>query len=255
MTPQDALIELLDRVGASGGAALHLTTDELSRWPSQAVQSMQAARLLSKARPAASVVCPGCERECFMPVHVVAAEDRPAAIFVVCDKRDDINRVPVLRECVEQWQASGNAVADLLAGLLELRRPDRDVPQTGRWDVGLLKGAKLSAHLVLVAGDELVLTVAGHSIPLVDVLGFSSAEFKVDRRTLVRRVDQPVAGGGDEESAKQRRERLRMRVSNLRSKGAKAFLKTVAAEENISIPRLKQLLAEEPPPPTSRIRR
>jgi hypothetical protein len=255
MTPQDALVELLARVGASGGAEVYLTTEDLNRWPSVAVQAMQVARLLSNARPAESVVCPGCERECAMPVHVTAAEDRVPAIFVVCDKREDINRVPIPRESVEQWQASGDAVADLLASLLELRRPDRGVGQAGRWNVGLLKGAKHSAHLVLVAGNELVLAVAGHSIALVDVLELAGCDFMVDRKALIHRVHRPVAGGGDEESAAQRRARLRKRVSSLRSKGAKAFLKTVAEEENISIPRLKQLLAEEPPPPTSRTRR
>ena len=255
MTPQDALVALLDRVGASSGAALHLTTDELNRWPAEAVQAIKAAMLLSKARPAGSVVCPGCERECVMPVHVVAADHRAPAIFVLCDKRDDINRVPIPFECVEQWQASGDAVAELLARLLELRRPDGGVGKAGRWDVGLLKGAKHSAHLLLIAGDELVLTVAGHSVPLVDVLELVDCDFKVDRKALIHRVDRPVAGGGDVESAAQRRERLRKRVSSLRSKGVKAFLKTVAEEENISIPRLKQLLGEEPPRPTSRIRR
>ncbi len=65
---------------------------------------------------------------------------------------------------------------------------------------------------------------------------------------MTRLVDQPVAGAGDEESAAQRRERLKKRVQAVKAKGTKAFLKTVAEEEGISSSRLKQLLREEPEP-------
>jgi hypothetical protein len=55
-------------------------------------------------------------------------------------------------------------------------------------------------------------------------------------------VDKPVAGAGDIESAAQRRARLAKLVREERAKGNRAFLKTVAAKEGISISRLKQLL-------------
>jgi hypothetical protein len=94
MTPQAALIELLDRVGTRNGAAVLVSEHELSQWPSTAVAAMKARGLLAKARPASSAVCLGCERECVMPVHTPPTTTRHPATFIVCDKRSDINCVP-----------------------------------------------------------------------------------------------------------------------------------------------------------------
>jgi hypothetical protein len=245
MTPEAALVELLERVGAQHGAAGIVSDNELSAWPSAAVAAMKAQGLLTKARPATSAICPGCERECVMPVHVLTDKAREPAAFIVCDKRSDINRVAVPVRCLEQWQVSGDSIAALLSGLLGLHSSGASGTDAARWEVGMLKGAKHSSHLVLVADGKLALSLAGHSIPLADVLTLESDAFKVDRRTLTRLVDQPVAGAGDVESAAHRRERLKKRVQAVKNKGTKAFLKTVAEEEGITVSRLKQLLREE----------
>lgn len=245
MTPQATLVELLERVGARHGATVFVSNHELSEWLSAAVAAMKAQGLLTKARPATSTVCPGCERECVMPVHVLADKARGPAAFIVCDKRSDINRVPVPVSCLEQWQASGDSVAAVLADLLGLHRSGASSTDVARWEVGMLKGAKHSSHLVLVADGTLTLSLAGHSLPVVDVLTLEGDAFKVDRRALTRLVDRPVAGAGDVESARHRRERLKRRVQVVKNKGVKAFLKTVAEEEGITVSRLKQLLREE----------
>jgi hypothetical protein len=66
---------------------------------------------------------------------------------------------------------------------------------------------------------------------------------------LAHLVDKPIAGAGDPESAMQRRARLKKRVQSEKDKGTIAFLKIVAEEERISVPRLKQLLNHEPGSP------
>lgn len=251
MTPEDALIELLDRVSALQGASALISADELTQWPAEAVAAMKTQKLITRARPASRTVCPGCEEECVMPVHTIPASSGDPALFVVCDKRDDTSRIPVSVARLEQWQASGDSIADLLAGLLDLHRPRMSSSSGGRWEIGVFRGAKHSSHLVLLAGNTLTLNLAGHSIALPEVLALDGDTFKVDKRRLTRLVDQPVAGAGEEESAVQRRERLKKRVNELKAKGVKAFLKTVAEEEGISIPRLKQLLKEDSKPAKS----
>jgi hypothetical protein len=201
MTPEAVLVELLERVGARNGAAVLVGEHELNEWPSAAIAAMKSQFLLTKARPASSAVCPGCERECLMPVHVLTDKRREPEAFIVCDKRSDINRVPVPVSCLEQWQASGDSIAKLLSGLLGLHHTGAGGVDAARWEVGMLKGAKHSSHVVLVAGGKLILSLAGHSVPLADVLALEGNAFKVDRRTLTRLVDQPVAGAGDVESA------------------------------------------------------
>ncbi len=246
MTPYAALRELLARAGASKSAAVLISEEELDNWPSAVVAAMKAKKLLVKTRPAVSAVCPGCEQECVMPVHTPLDGSRTPRPFIVCDKRSDINRVGVPIGRLEQWQASGTLIADLIVGLLGLPRPDSNDSSAGRWEIGVFKGAKYSSHLVLLADGRLTLNLAGHSIELAEVLTPESNGFKLDKGRLVRLVDRPVAGAGDPESAVERRARLKKRVQAEKAKGTKAFLKTVAEAEHISVSRLKQLLVQLP---------
>lgn len=249
MTPLDALLELLERIGAGNGAAVLVSEEELSKWPAEAIRGLKAHKLLVKASPATTVVCPGCEQECTMPVNTVSAEAGKAVAFVVCDKRDDINRVAVPSRRLEQWRASGASIAALITGLLGLRCTDAGDTSSGRWEVGMFKGRKHSSHMILSADGQLTLNLAGYSIALTDILTLEDDRFKLDKQTLIHLVDKPVAGAGDVESAAQRRGRLKKRVQAEKTKGNKAFLKTVSEEEGISVSRLKQLL-KEPAKPT-----
>lgn len=123
MTPQDVLAELLARVGASKGQGVFIGAQELSEWPAAAVATMKAHKLLVKARPAASVVCPACERQCVMPVHVIPAQACAARAFVVCDKRSDISRVNVPIAHLEQWKVSGDISPASVAQALGIPLP------------------------------------------------------------------------------------------------------------------------------------
>lgn len=248
MTPDAALVELLARVGASRGAGILISEEELGQWPTIAVKAMKANGLLVKARPAASAVCPGCEQECVMPVHTLPAGPGKSRSFIVCDKRSDINRVDVPTDRLEQWQVSCAAITELISDSLGIRRPEVEATSPGRWEIGIFKGKKHSSHLVLLADGRLTLSFAGHSMALSDVLALENEGFALDKEILTNLVDRPVAGAGDKESATQRRARLKKRVQAEKNKGNEAFLKTVAAEEGISVTRLKQLLTTESKP-------
>ena len=176
------------------------------------------------------------------------AGSRKPQPFIVCDKRSDINRVGVPISRLEQWQASGTSIAELITGLLGLPRPDSGASSAGRWEIGVFKGAKRSSHLVLLADGKLTLSLAGHSIALAEVLTLEGSGFKLDKRAMALLVDRPVASAGDAESATQRRTRLTKRVQAERDRGTKPFLKTIAEEEGISLSRLKQLLSKSSEP-------
>lgn len=200
MTQEDAFIELIDRVAALQGASTLINADELAQWPGEAVAAMKAQQLITRARPASSAVCPGCEEECVMPVHTIPVSSGEPALFIVCDKRDDIDRVPVPHAQLEQWQVSGDSIAELLAGLLDLQPPSMGNSSAGRWEIGMLKGTKHSSPLVLVADGTLNLSLANHSIPLTQVLALDGNVLKADRHALLRALDgderQPSAGVG-----------------------------------------------------------
>ena len=244
MTPQCALLELLQRLGATQGALILIDEAELSQWPSTAVAAMKSQHLIVKGRPAASAICPGCERECVMPVHTLPATTGSPAAFIVCDKRSDINRVMVPMKALEQWHASGDSVAGLVADLLALQRPEVSEPNAARWEIGLFRGQVHASHIVLKADGALTLALAGHSIALEEVIELEDDRLSIDARRLTRLVDSPVSGGGDAESYAQRRARLKKRVREVKALGIRGFLRSVAAEERISVSRLKQLLTD-----------
>lgn len=246
MTAEDALIELLNRVAALQGGSALISAHELAQWPDVAVATMKAKKLIKRVRPASSIVCPGCEEECVMPVHANPISSGEPVLFIICDKRDDISRVPVPSAELERWQASGDTVADLLATLLGLQRTSM-VSSPDRWEVGVFRGVKHASHLALLAGEKLTLTLSGHSIALSEALTLDGDTFKVDSRRLTSLVDHPVASAGDVESAEHRRERITNRVNELKAKGVKAFLKTVAEEEGLSTSRIKQLIRKDYP--------
>ena len=248
MTPEAVLIELLERVAALPGEIVLISAGELNRWPTEAVETMEENNLIRKTRPATSVVCDECEEECIRPVQTIHTPSGEPDVFLVCEKRGDVNRVLVPISRLEQWQTSGTLIAELLSDLLGLRRPASNNTTTDRWEIGMLKGKKHSSHLVLVAGENLALTFAGHSIPITDVLAFENNQISIDKRKITRLVDQPVAGAGDVESATQRRDRLKQRVQEEKAKGTKAFLKIVAEEEGFSTTRLKQLIKDDSKP-------
>ena len=118
MKPVDTLIELLDRVGANQGATVLVNDNELRQWPSEVVKAMQSQRLVTKARPASSAICPGCELQCVMPVHNMPAAEGSAVSFIVCDKRSDTNRVPVSASRLTQWQCNAELVCGFIAACL-----------------------------------------------------------------------------------------------------------------------------------------
>jgi len=236
---------VLDRLAAAAGETAQFSERELAEWPAAALARLKAEGLLVKGPPADTLTCPGCEEDCLMPVEIATTSSGTLRAFVVCDKRDDVARVAIARDLLEQWTCSPERVADMLARLLGIRRSSSD--STGRrWDVGLLKGTKQNgAHVVLGIENELRLTIAGHSLPVADVLELGEKGLSIERRALLRCVDNPVAGAGTKESADQRKARLRKRRDELRAAGVHNFNQVLAEEEGRSVERIKQLLKEE----------
>lgn len=187
MTHQAIVIELLGRVGANQGAAVLVNDDELSRWPSTAVNAMKSQKLISKARPASSSICPGCERECVMPIHTLPVKVGAPASFIVCDKRSDINRVPVPTERLTLWQCNVNAVCGFVAASLGLRRSDKQTDSADLWEIGIAAGDKRSQMLCLQANGELVLVAGSNMVPLAEFIEYHDGGYMLDG-TMVRRL-------------------------------------------------------------------
>lgn len=188
MTPQAALIELLARVGAQGGAVL-VTAAELAQWPAPAVTALKKQKLLTRASPATSAVCPGCENECVMPVHNRARSDGTVASFIVCDKRDDTQQVPILADQLQQWRCDVSAVCQFVATSLELRQSAQQVSSDTLVNIGMVIGGKRTQMLALRLQHELALMAGNSTIPLADLVSFEDGSFAVDAVMVRQMVD------------------------------------------------------------------
>jgi hypothetical protein len=189
MTPEAALIELLGRVGARLGESVTVSTEELSQWPTAAVSALKSQGLLLKARSAKSVVCPGCEQGCSMPVHTLTRANAPAAYFVVCDKRSDTNRVPVPAARLALWRCDAQAVCGFIAASLGLQQTTVQPSEDGLLPIGIARGNKRTQMLCLRVQGHLALVVGTDAMPLADVIGFENGGFTLDRPVIHQMVD------------------------------------------------------------------
>ena len=239
--PDSFLADLLDRVAAQDGKPVFLTEEELAEWPASLVTVLQKHGFLRKAAPSNSAPCDGCEELCVMPVF--PASD--GSSFIICDKRDDIHRVKIPASRLRRWKTSLPIIASALAQLMDLRPSSSDLLDgSRRVNVGVFRGQLHSAHIDLLVADDgqLLISLAGHEAPLIEVLRIREDDILVDRGRLTYLVDNPAGPAGGRETAQQRRERLIRRVEELKSQGVRGFLKQVAAEEGISDSTLKGII-------------
>jgi len=142
-----------------------------------------------KARPAASVICPGCERGCVMPVHTLPATTGRMLSFIVCDKRSDINRVPVPPEALWQWQCTAELVSAFVSSELGLHSTIKQSDDKGIWEIGMVCGDKRSQMLCLETSGTLNLVVEKSSVPLAELIEFHDGAYSLDAAPIRRLVD------------------------------------------------------------------
>ena len=72
-------------------------------------------------------------------IPAAPAPDTPHC-FIVCDKRDDINRVPVEPDRLTQWQSTPDTACDFVADCLGLRPSRRRTGRTLVMEIGMAAG-------------------------------------------------------------------------------------------------------------------
>ncbi|NTV13948.1 MAG: hypothetical protein HGA96_08490 [Desulfobulbaceae bacterium] len=189
MTPEAVLIEILGRLGASQGATVLVNDAELQQWPAEAVRALQGQKLIVKARPASSAICPGCEDECVMPVQTLSANAGAPVSFIFCDKRSDTTRVTVPSGRLTQWKCTAELVCEFIATSLGLRRSGEQSAEAGLWKIGIASGDNRSQMLCLQAKGELALVAGSNPIPLAELLEYHDGGYSLVGAMIRRLVD------------------------------------------------------------------
>ena len=203
MTESDLIEHIFERLSRANSGQELFGADEAARWPGGALKALIKSGLLERAEPAQVIECDGCERNCFMPVHVRPAEgngNRPARAFISCDKPEDVGRVPVELGRLAQWWTTGGMLAGAVARLLGFTKPPHEDSVGKRWTLGRLKGKEYKGEVKLSVERGVTLTIADQSMPLVHALTLNRRGLKADKDALLRLVDgdarQPSAGVG-----------------------------------------------------------
>lgn len=234
MTPQGVLIELLGRVGASQGAAVLVNDEELRQWPNAAVKAMKSQKLIVKARPASSAICPGCERNCIMPVHNMPATAGTPESFVVCDKRSDINRVAISAERLIQWKCNADMVSRFVATSLDLNLSNRQITGSGLWEIGMAFGDKRSQMLCLEANGTLDLVAGNNSVPLAEVIEYNDSSYSLDGSKIRNLVDSATTADPRYTPTNVKREARKLNTQAIYESWSKAYRKLRKKRPNMS---------------------
>ena len=194
-SPEAVLIDLGARVCASSSQTVRIAPRELDRWPSEAVTALKAQKILKKAGPARSTVCPGCERQCPMPVHgLVSSSGRPARggatsePFIVCDKRGDTHRVPVFMDRLAQWETSAERLGRFVADGLSLRWKGREAEGGRVLEIGIA-GGKHRRMLRLRLMRELRLAAGSSELNFSSILRFRDGSYGLEESVVHRWLD------------------------------------------------------------------
>ncbi|WP_428300068.1 hypothetical protein [Hydrogenophaga sp.] len=242
------LTALVERIAACQGGDTYFTAAEVVAWPADLTQGIESLGLLTKASPAQSAECSGCEMACVMPVEVIpGVTEALTRALIFCDKRNDISRVEVPLHSLERRKSSGPMLAEALAKLL-LMAPARPAQiDATRWRVGPFQGLKHKSPLVLALDREPILAIAGQTVKLVEVLAFKKGKVAIDLPALRKLVDHPSGGQSDAEKwGPERADRIRKRMVELKAEGVTAPRKQVAAEEGVDDSRIGQILRKYP---------
>ena len=191
MSPEAVLLDLGSRAGASPGREVRVEAREVARWPEEAVTALKSQKLIRRARRARGTVCEGCGRQCAMPVEWGG---NPSVPWVVCDKRGDINRVPVPVDRLAQWRTSADILGRFIADGLSLRWRGWKAEDRGELEIGVVAGEKPGKMLKLRIEGELAFVTGTSALALSKVLFFRGGGFGLDGTGIRRWMDATATG-------------------------------------------------------------
>jgi hypothetical protein len=170
----------LDRLLAGLAGVLAASREDrirvrLGDWPDATADCLDLLRdagLLADADPERTVICDGCERGCMMEVEWSRNSSGNGHGFIICDKRDDIGRVPVEADRLRAWQFSMEQIASVLSMALGVAEAPRPVESGNAWRVGAVRVARSVVEAALCRRADDVVA----DCPLTVVLGPAGSE-------------------------------------------------------------------------------
>jgi len=124
-----------------------------------------------------------------MPVHTLPTTTGKPLSFIVCDKRSDINRVPVPAGRLIQWQCNADLICGFVASSLGMRGPQKRANIADRWEIGMVFGDKHSQMLCLDTSGTLTLIVGNSKVPLAEFIELHDGRYSIDAMPIRQLAD------------------------------------------------------------------
>ena len=199
--------------------------DDVVDWPAGTLEALTEAGVLSTAQHARSVICDGCDEACREDLEFVEGHAGGLVrAYVVCRLRDDIGRVAVPLERLQRWAVDPNALAKVLAELVNAYGAVEELVRDRLWwlgqskvrgrrvDVFLAVGAarpdadrvlgnvervkECSSPLILVPWDSplrSVFGIAAKALSLARLLTFEDGSLCIDRPEIEKAIGKEPA--------------------------------------------------------------
>ena len=147
-----ALQMTLNALADRSDGCLVLDAEHRDAFGQAAIEALLKARLAGPHPAASSVVCPGCEQACLMPfeVHETGAG---ISTFVVCDKPQDLGRIPIDGSRLDRWSINLETIAKCLSSLLVITTNATFPVPEGLASLGRADLGDTEADAFLVLGD------------------------------------------------------------------------------------------------------
>jgi hypothetical protein len=158
-----------------------------------------------------------------MPVIFPPSDKNGSAAFVLCDKRDDINRVRVPVEQLRQWKCGAEAVGVFVAQCLGLQAGGPRTIGDRLWELGLVRGTKRSQMICLRANGVLDLVVGRKQVPLADLVQFEDEGYSIDATIIRQFADSASTGDSRYTPSNARREARKLATKDLHESWKKAY--------------------------------
>ena len=162
------LHDLIDCLGSQGDYLLGW--DEAQHWPNGAIAILEECGLIKETESAPAFVCRKCGEECECEVHYRTGSTGEPQAVIACDERDDMGVMHVPTKALRQWKVSERSLASWLAktiGVVGMSKIDRG---NGYIHIGRFKSVNQMIDIGLLLDDPLTLDIAGHDIPLCDLV-------------------------------------------------------------------------------------
>ena len=122
-------------------------------------------------------------------VHTLTRANGIGASFVVCDKRTDINRVPIVSDLLKQWRCDGDGVCEFIATSLNIRRSNAQPASDSIKVIGMVRGNHQWQMLCLRVGGQVAVVAGNKSQPVIELVEFDKEKFIIDAKAIRALVD------------------------------------------------------------------